>query len=135
DRYSRGGQLVVRADPVTGTEDPEIYRGERFGNISYDIPVASGRYGLTLHFAETWFGPNKPGKGGAGNRIFDVLCNGLALMRNVDLYREAGGGDRALVKTFHNLEPTPQGRLRISFILRRNYACLNAIEVIDESNR
>ena len=69
----------------------------------------------------------------AGDRIFDILCNGLALVRNVDIYKEAGGGNRSILKTFHNLEPTTQGRLQISLQPRRNYACINAIEVVDES--
>ena len=133
DRFAKGGLMVNRSDPVSGNDDPELYHGERFGNITYSIPVAPGHYGVTLHFAELWFGPNKPGKGGAGDRIFDILCNGVALFRNVDIYKEAGGGNRALLKTFHNVEPTPQGRIQISLQPRRNYAAINAIEVVDES--
>jgi hypothetical protein len=133
DRYSRGGQLVVRADPVSGTPDPELYRGERFGNLTYMIPVAPGRYRANLYFAETWFGPHKPGHGGAGNRLLDILCNGVALLRNFDIYKEAGGSDRALIRTFQNLQANPQGKLVISLVPVRNYACINALEIVDES--
>lgn len=133
DRFSRGGQLVTRADPVSATADPELYRGERFGNLTYAIPVAPGRYTLVLHFAETWFGANKPGGGGAGSRVFDVLCNGIALERGVDIFRQAGGGDRALVKTFRGLQPNSQGKLLVSLVPVRNYACINALEILDES--
>lgn len=133
DTFSKGGRTVVRADPVTGADDPELYRSERFGNFTYTIPVAKGKYGITLKFAETWFGPKKPGQGGVGSRAFDILCNGTALVRKLDIYKEAGGGDRALDKTFHGLEPTPQGKLIISFVPSANYACLNALEVRDES--
>ncbi len=133
DRYVKGGQLVMRADPVSGAGDPDLYRGERFGNLVYTIPVASGSYALTLHFSETWFGPGKPGGGGAGSRLFDILCNGVALLKNVDIYAEAGGCDRALTRTFHHLEPNAQGKLVLSLIPVRNYACINALEVEDES--
>jgi hypothetical protein len=133
DRYSRGGQLVVRSDPVSRTSNPELYRGERFGNLSYAIPVAPGRYRVNLYFAETWFGPNKPGHGGAGSRLFDILCNGVALVRNFDIYKEAGGSDRGLVRSFQNLQPNAQGKLVISLAPVRNYACLNALEVLDET--
>jgi Malectin domain len=133
DRYFSGGQLTMRRDPVSGTDDPELYRGERFGNITYSIPVPPGRYGVTLHFAETWFGPDKPGRGGVGDRVFDVLCNGVALLRNLDIYKEAHGSDRAITKTFHNLEPNAQGKIQILLIPHKNYACVNAIEVVDES--
>jgi Malectin domain len=133
DRFSKGGRTVGRSDPVSGTDDPELYRSERFGNFTYTIPVAKGKYAVTLKFAETWFGPIKPGQGGTGSRAFDILCNGTALVRKLDVYKEAGGGDRALDKTFHNLEPSPQGKLIISFVPIANYACINALEVIDES--
>ena len=62
DRYARGGQLVVRTKPVEGAADPELFRGERFGNVRYVIPVPPGRYGVTLYFAEAWFGPDTPGR-------------------------------------------------------------------------
>ncbi len=133
DRYAKGGQLVLRADPVGGASDPELYRGERFGNITYSVPVAPGRYGLVLHFSETWFGSGKPGRGGAGSRVFSILCDGVALVRNFDIFKEAGGSDLALTRVFHGLEPNPQGKLVISLVPVRNYACINALEVIDES--
>ncbi len=133
DPFSKGGRLVLRTDPVSGTDDPELYRSERFGNFTYTIPVAQGTYGITLRFAETWFGPGKPGGGGIGSRTFDVLCNGTALARRLDIYKEAGGSDRALDKSFHGLEPTPQGKLIISFVPMTNYACINALELSDES--
>src|SRR5207244_12803785 len=46
DRYSRGGQLVMRTKPVEGAADPELFRGERYGNLRYVIPVPAGRYGV-----------------------------------------------------------------------------------------
>jgi len=38
DQYSASGQLVVRTEEVVGATDPELYRGERFGNLDYSIP-------------------------------------------------------------------------------------------------
>jgi malectin (di-glucose binding ER protein) len=133
DRYFVGGQHVLRADPVRGTPDPELYMGERYGNFTYSIPVAPGRYTLTLRFSESWFGPKKPAGGGPGERLFDVYANGVALLRNFDVYKEAGGEDRALDKVFHSLAPNAQGKIVLSFVPVRNYACINAIEVLDES--
>jgi hypothetical protein len=133
DHYSRGGLLVVRTEEIAGVEDPELYRGERFGNLTYSIPVAPGRYGVTLRFAEAWFGPGKPAGGGVGSRVFDILCNGIALVRNFDIYKEAGGADRPVTRTFHGLEANHQGKLIVSLVPVTNYACINAIEVTDES--
>jgi hypothetical protein len=133
DRYSFGGRLIAHAQQVTGTPDPGLYAEERYGHFDYAIPVAEGHYGLTLRFAETYFGPANPGKGGVGNRLFDVYCNGVALLRNFDVFKEAGGENRALDKTFHNIEPNGLGKLIVSFVPVRNYASVKAIEVVDES--
>lgn len=133
DRYFSGGQLIARSDSVLETADPDLYSGERFGNIVYTIPVPAGRYDLTLYFSERWFGPGKPEGGGAGSRVFDILCNGAALARNFDIYGEAGGSGRALVKTFRGLVPNPQGKLSIALVPSVNYAALNALEVVDSS--
>jgi hypothetical protein len=129
DRYFRGGKLVERPLIEGDPEDGNLYTGERFGNLVYTIPVAAGRYDITLHFAERWFGPEMPGGGGVGKRRFDILCNGTALERDFDILKEAGTPNKAVVKVFHNLEPNPQGKLVLSLEPSANYACINAIEV------
>ncbi len=134
DRYYSRGNTVARPEPVGNTSDPEIFKAERFGNFVYTIPVAQGRYTVTLRFAETWFGPGKPGAGGLGSRVFDIYCNGAALVRGFDIFRAAGGAQRAVEKTFHGIAPNAQGKLVLSFVPEVNYACVNAIEVTDESN-
>jgi hypothetical protein len=122
----------MRAEPIKGAADAELYMGERYGNFVYSIPVAPGRYTATLLFCETWFGPRKPAGGGAGDRVFDVHMNGTALLHNFDIFKEAGGEDRPLRKVFHSLQPNAQGKLVFSFVPVKNYACINAIEVLDE---
>jgi hypothetical protein len=146
DCYYSGGQLAlhVALPPVSGTQDPNMYSSERFGNFNYAIPVAPGKYKVTLRFAETYWGrenqhpslPDQSGSpvGGVGTRIFDIYCNGVALVRNFDIFKEAGGGLKALDMTFHNLEPNPEGKLLLMFVPVRDYACLNALEVEDESD-
>jgi hypothetical protein len=134
DRYVRGGQLVVRHETVSGSPDTDLYRGERFGNITYTIPVADGRYAITLYFAETWFGPGKAGGGsGARSRIFDILCNGVAVKRNFDIFKEAGGDDRAVTLSIPDVAANHQGKIVISLIPAINYASINAIELVDAS--
>lgn len=135
DRYWLGGTTVQRHEPVDGPEPSNLYQSERYGNFSYSIPVAVGaRYALTLRFAETWFGESRPGGNGAGTRVFDVYCNGRALLKNFDVYREAGGPLRQLKKVFRDLEPNAQGKLELQFVPIRNYAMINAIEVVDEGH-
>jgi len=134
ERYARGGQLILRTLPLEeGPDDPELFRGERFGNLRYAIPVPPGRYGVTFYFAEAWFGPDSPAGGGVGSRVFDILCNGVVLRRGFDIFKEAHGGGRGVAWTAHGLEPDPQGKLNIALAPVHNYASVNAIEVLDES--
>lgn len=145
DRYYNGGQLAlhIARTPVRQTLDPSLYSGERYGNFSYTIPVAPGKYKVTLRFAETYWGiedqrhtlPDQNGSplGGAESRIFDVYCNGTALLRNFNIFKETGGSLVAIEKTFHNLEPDAQGKLILSFVPVKDYACVNALEVEEES--
>jgi hypothetical protein len=132
DRYFSRGCTVARSEPVRNTPDPDLFRAERFGNFTYAIPVAEGRYNVTLQFAESWFGPGQPGGGGPGSRAFDVYCNGVALLRNFDVFRAAGGDHRAVERTFNGIAPNAQGKIVLSFVPVTNYACVNAIEVADE---
>ena len=133
DRYARGGQLITRTAPLEGGDDPELFRGERFGSLRYLIPVPPGRYAVTFYFAEAWFGPDTPAGGGVGSRVFDILCNGVALRRGFDVFKEARGGGRGITWPVHGLEPDAQGKLNLALTPVRNYACLNAVEVLDES--
>jgi hypothetical protein len=135
DYYARGGQLAPRTyASVTGGPDAELFRGERFGNVTYIIPVAEpGRYRVTLYFAENWFGPGMAGGGGEGSRIFDILCNGALARRNFDIFHEAGGSGRATALTLRDVEPNHRGKIVISLDPATNYALVNALEIVDES--
>jgi Malectin domain len=131
DQYAVGGTQV---DRTTFANEPErmLYQGERYGNFSYHIPVADGRYRVRLHFAETYFGTKLPWarNNSAGPRIFNVFANGVALLRNFDIANEAGGPNKPIVKVFENLEPNAQGMIVLEFIPVHNYAEVNAIEVV-----
>lgn len=129
DCYFKGGQTIERVGTVTGTANPELYRIERYGNFSYAIPVAPGRYTVTLRFAERYFGTANSMGSGLGSRIFHVFCNGEALLKNLDVFKEAGGADRALEKTVTGVAPNEQGYILLEFKPVVNYALIYAIEV------
>ena len=133
DRYAVGGQMVKRSNEVAGAAVPELFGGERFGNLTYTIPVPTGRYGIRLYMAEQWIGPDMPGGGGVGSRIFDILCNGVVLARDLDIFKRGGGSNRALVETFHGIDPNHQGKLVLSLLPNKNFPLINALEIFDES--
>jgi hypothetical protein len=108
-----------------GADDPGIYRAERYGRFQYVIPLGAGVFKVRLRFTENW------GQG-PGKRIFDVQCNGQTLVKNLDVFQEAGGRYRALDKEFSGLRPDAQGKLTLSFVPSVNNAMVNAVEVIEE---
>ena len=131
DNYFEGGQLASYTQEVTGTDDPELYETERWGNFSYAIPVTPGRYSVVLHFAARRSRPGEPGSEAAEHvsNIFNVFCNGRALLENFDLAMEAGKTD-AVVKRFAGLEPNAQGKLLFSFVPVVGHATLSGLEVL-----
>jgi hypothetical protein len=140
DSYFKGGQVADRVEPITGTDDSELYESERWGNFSYAIPVPPGRYSVTLHFVERRFGPGnrakyvgppQPADGGAGERVFNVFCNGKLVLRDFDIFKEAGE-NRPIARRITGLEPNAQGKLLLEFVPIRDYATVTAIEVLPE---
>jgi len=135
DRYFIGGRPHrPSAPPTQGTTDPTLFMWERFGSFSYFIPVADGRYAVTLRFAELRSGgPEQSNRRDVRGRQFDIYCNGMALAREFDIFKEAGALNVAVQKTFHGLRPNAQGKLVLSFVPIVYYADVCSIEVIDES--
>jgi hypothetical protein len=132
DNYYSNGRSLLRDPSVAGSPDPGLFSGERYGHFSYALPVdVRGRYTLNLHFAEFYFGPQRPGGGGTGSRVFKVMCNGQLLLDDFDVFA-AAGAHHALIKTFRHIAPTAQGKLNLTFEPVKNYAVISAIEVLEE---
>ena len=134
DRYFIDGRTYTYENPESGPKIPPLYTGERHGNFSYAIPVTPGSYTVKLHFMETFFSPLIPAAHchGVGCRVFDVTCNGVMLLQDFDVFREAPGAFQPVVREFHGMHPNGQGKLLISFSPKVNYAEVRAIEVLDE---
>lgn len=134
DDYYMNGSLSDHASQTVGSSDPNLFDMERFGHFSYAIPVDTrDRYTVILHFVEFYFGPQRPGGGGVGSRLFKVICNGETLLDNFDIYKEAGSL-HVLTKTFRHVKPSAQGKINLTFEPIINNATVSGIEVIDEGN-
>jgi len=127
DHYGFGGQLVKPTDEATDVPDPGIYTGGRFGNLTYVIPVPPGRYGLKLYLSERW-------EVRENGTQFAILCNGVALERRFSILKNSGKLSRGIVLSFDGLEPNYQGKLVLSLVPNPNYAFINALEVIDQTD-
>jgi hypothetical protein len=140
DTYFKGGQLSTSQQPATGTDDPDFYDTERWGHFSYAIPVAPGRYTVTLHFIERHAGAEgsdasqhnaAAGSTGTRDHVFNVFCNGRTILAKLNVLEEAGE-NRPLVRKIKGLEPNAQGKLSLEFVPVTRYATVTAIEVLPE---
>jgi Malectin domain len=133
DEFFFSGTADRRAFPTAGVPDSGLFLWERYGHFSYLLPVVPGyRYTLRLYFSEGWFGPNKWHPGGAGSRVFDVYCNGESLLKDFDISKEASRNNEAVIKEFHNIVPTAQGKIELSFIPIKDFPLINAVELEQE---
>jgi hypothetical protein len=78
---------------ITGTSDPTLYQGQRWGVFSYNFSTPPGNYAVTLKFAE--------GFTAAGQRLFNVGINGVPVLSNFDIFATSGGTNVALDETFN----------------------------------
>jgi hypothetical protein len=127
DRYFSGGRRGQLPDQALNP-NRGIYSYDRIGRFRYNIPVLPNqKYRVTLYFSEPWFGKYNSTPGGPGSRVFNVSANGTLLLKNFDIMAE--GGSNPVVKTFDDVQSTPQGNLELSFLPLVNYPLVNAIEV------
>lgn len=104
-----------------------LYASERWGHFSYALPVADGRYRVTLKFCEGHYGKRNAGAGEPDGRLFDVYCNGVALLKNFEIMKEAGGEGRPTDRNFSGIRPNAQGKILLTFVPVVGMACVNGI--------
>jgi len=99
-------------DPIKNTNDEPLFQTFRYGRdkLKYDFPVADGDYQVELYFAEPWYGLGNINA--TGWRLFDVAVNGKTMLKDVDLFKEAGFA--SAVKKILKVQVT-NGRLTINF--------------------
>ena len=118
-----GGSAASTTAAITGTSDPTLYQTERYGNFSYNIPLANGNYSVTLKFAEIYWNA-------AGKRIFNVSMQGTQVITNLDVYAVAGKNaayDLTIPAVVTN------GTLNITFTSIVDNAKVSAIEITQGS--
>jgi hypothetical protein len=89
-----------------------------------------------LHFAARHGDWDQPSALQEENRpavahLFNVFCNGNAILRNFNLPKEARQSD-VVLRRFTGLEPNAQGKLLLSFVPVEGYATVTGIEVLPQ---
>ena len=136
DTLASDEQTYAVTEPITRSAAdaaPEsVYQHERYGiDVMYSIaasaPPAGKSYTVRLHFAELY-------DDGAGKRIQEVIINGKVVLPNLDVFAEAGGKDKALIKEFGGIVPGPDRTIEIEFAAIPGHddanAAINGIEVL-----
>lgn len=123
DQFFSGGSANILENAigqftVSGTTEQTLYKTEREGTFSYTLPNVSGLYTLRLHFCENWFSA-------AGQRVGSVSLNGSPILTNFDIFAQAGGKHKALIKEFKDLNLT-------ACVLNFSTTIVNAIELIKQ---
>lgn len=108
---------------VAGAEAPALYENYRTGLAAYRVPMANGRYRVTLHLFE-------PVEEAAGKRVFDVAVSGGAVRRAVDPFALGKGKLKAV--TIRLSATVADGMLRIDFTPRVGEPIVSAVDIVAE---
>ena len=104
---------------ISGTQDQALMSSYRAGNFSYHLPLAAGRYRVSLSFAEPAAKPSE--------RVFDVRANGKNAITALDVAQSAGSLLSAITRSF---DVTVEGDgLTLQFVPSKGEAMVSAIVV------
>jgi Malectin domain len=118
DQFFRGGRATaIRSDATVFGSDPNLFESRRQGEFSYAIPLMHGYYEARLWFAATDAPSRAPQS---------VWANGVPILENLDVAKDAGGPNITDIRVFTGLQPGADGFLRLRF---GGDAFLNALEV------
>ena len=116
-------------DPLSNTKDWPLFQTFRYGReqLQYRFRLPKGSYRVELYFTEPWYGT-----GGGLNcrdwRVFDVAVNGQTVIKNLDIWKEAGMNK--VVKKIVTARVDEKGELLIRFPrIQSSQAVISAIAV------
>ena len=118
DTYYSGGYTNSTTSAIPNTVEDKLYQNWRYGNVTYNIPVANGNYNVILKFSD-WYST-------VGKRVFDVKMEGTTVLSNFDIVAKAGYLNAYDVTTPVTVT---DGTLNIQFINKVDNAKINAIVV------
>lgn len=133
-KYYNNGAMYATSANITNTALNELYRTERNSggkpDLLYTIELLPSTYDVTLHFAEVF-----KGAFGIGKRVFQVYIQGELVLKDFDVYKEAGEGNRAIAMTLKDVDVS-NGILLIDFVRNNGgqYPKVQAIEVHEASD-
>ena len=127
DQGFADGETIARAGDlkIENTQNPGLYRSERYSMTAFSYPLPNGKYTVKLHFAETFEDIT-----GAGQRVFSFNVEGREF-KDFDVWAKAGGAQRAYIETVP--VEIADGKLDIKFTANIQNPEINGIEIIPGS--
>jgi N-acetylneuraminic acid mutarotase len=120
---SPDSQTIEKSEWTGGSTNGVPWGGTAF---TFNIPVSgSAQYTVNLHFTEN-------NKTAVGQRVFDVKINNNIVLSNFDIFQQAGGEFKTIVRSF--TAPAVNGQVSISFIRKTENAKVSAIEVLGSNS-
>ena len=111
---------VLRSGVAQGSPLQQMLLRERYGMDAYVFPVKNGTYAVRLHFNEGFLKAT-------GERIFTVTAEGETVVDGMDVFKTAGGRNRALSREFE--VRVNDGELRLEFSATEDNPMVCGIEV------
>ncbi|MEO7716124.1 MAG: GH92 family glycosyl hydrolase [Capsulimonas sp.] len=99
---------TIDTSSVSNAAPAGVYQSERYGDdVTYAYTVPTGKkYTVRLHFAEIV-------DGDPGMRVENIYVNGKPVLTDFDIFKVAGGMNKAIVKEFSGIAPGPDGKIKI----------------------
>jgi len=123
--FTGGSSFNVGNTPIAGTDNDALYQSERYGDLTYSIPVVEmdRTYVVAMHFAELYHTT-------AGQRIFDVMLEGETVLKDLDLVAQLGEPLVAQEYKFILSEGAiTDGSIDISIVSTKDFGKINGLEV------
>ncbi len=117
-----GGGTVGRLEAVLGSQDPELYKSYREGDLTIAQPIANGSYDLTFHFAE----PTETARGG---RVFDAFAEERRVIDDLDVMLFRDGKIRSALTVTVPGVAVADGELNVRFEAAAGRPILSALLV------
>lgn len=126
DSGSTNGSVFATSMPIRGTATPFLYQSERWssGLLSYQFTLPNGNYTVRLKFAEIYF--TQPGQ-----RVFDILINGVTMLAGFDPLAAAGATLTAVDRSFP--VGVSNGQLNLTLRPVISNPKISAIEIVPQT--
>lgn len=139
DTGSNGGATFsttpsVDTSNVINPAPQDVYQSARYGtNFSYTFSglTPNARYTLLMQFNELYWGADASSdNGGIGSRVFNVSVNGTSALTNYDIYKEAGGANKAITEQVPATADT-NGDVTVQFTAVTDNAMVNGLQLFN----